>query len=82
MQGPRVTPERNPRPQFTLEQRAADILFNLTLALLFGSGMPLCYLIAAAYIGVTLLWDRLSLLGLRQPAQRYSKQLPRAIMRE
>ncbi len=44
--------------------------------------MPLCYLIAAAYIGVTLLWDRLSLLGLRQPAQRYSKQLPRAIMRE
>ncbi|PNW77912.1 hypothetical protein CHLRE_10g456600v5 [Chlamydomonas reinhardtii] len=67
-------------PQFTLEQRTADILFNLTLALMFGSGMPLCYLICAVYLFTTFWWDRLSLLSLHQPTQRYSRVLPYVIM--
>ncbi|KAG2433251.1 hypothetical protein HXX76_008319 [Chlamydomonas incerta] len=67
-------------PQFTLEQRTADILFNLTLALLFGSGMPLCYLICAVYLLVLFWWDRMSLLSLHQPTQRYSRVLPYVIM--
>ncbi len=56
------------------------MLFNLTLALLFGSGMPLCYLIVSVYLMVAFWWDRLNLLSWHQPAQRYSKRLPRAIM--
>ncbi|GIL52929.1 hypothetical protein Vafri_8662 [Volvox africanus] len=66
--------------QFTLEERISDVLFNLTLALLFGSGMPLCYLIAAVYVLVAIWWDRLNLLAWRQPAQRYHTNLPIAIM--
>ncbi|KAG2449462.1 hypothetical protein HYH02_005607 [Chlamydomonas schloesseri] len=67
-------------PQFTLEQRTADILFNLTLALMFGSGMPLCYLICAVYLFTTFWWDRVSLLSLDQPSQRYSRVLPYVIL--
>ncbi|GLC33556.1 hypothetical protein PLESTM_000084200 [Pleodorina starrii] len=66
--------------QFTLESRISDVLFNVTLALLFGSGMPLCYLIAAAYLLAVFWWDRAALLSRSQPAQRYNKQLPRAII--
>ncbi|GLI59906.1 hypothetical protein VaNZ11_001948, partial [Volvox africanus] len=68
------------KSQFTLEERISDVLFNLTLALLFGSGMPLCYLIAAVYVLVAIWWDRLNLLAWRQPAQRYHPNLPLAIM--
>ncbi|GIL83282.1 hypothetical protein Vretifemale_12125, partial [Volvox reticuliferus] len=66
--------------QFTLEERISDVLFNLTLAFLFGSGMPLCYLIVAVYVLVAIWWDRLNLLAWRQPAQRYQTDLPIAIM--
>ncbi|GIL52923.1 hypothetical protein Vafri_8662 [Volvox africanus] len=66
--------------KFTLEERISDVLFNLTLALLFGSGMPFCYLIAAVYVLVAIWWDRLNLLAWRQPAQRYHTNLPIAIM--
>ncbi|EFJ47418.1 hypothetical protein VOLCADRAFT_105141 [Volvox carteri f. nagariensis] len=66
--------------QFTLEERISETLFNVSLALLFGSGMPLCYLIAAVYLIVTLWWDRVNLLTWHQPAQRYQKHLPRVIV--
>ncbi|KAG2490975.1 hypothetical protein HYH03_010649 [Edaphochlamys debaryana] len=67
-------------PPFTLEQRVADLLFNVTLALLFGSGMPLVYLICAVYVFVTHMWDRVALLAIHQPAQRYSPRLVRFVM--
>ncbi|KAG2433250.1 hypothetical protein HXX76_008318 [Chlamydomonas incerta] len=67
-------------PAFTLEQRSSDILFNLTLALLFGSGMPLCYLICAVYLLVLYWWDRANIAHFRQPSQRYSAALPRLML--
>ena len=78
---PLTPPPRPPLEQFTLEQRTADILFNLTLALMFGSAMPLCYLVCAAYLLAALLWDRLNLCKLLQPAQRYAEQMPALILR-
>lgn len=38
---------------FTMEQRAADAMLNISLALLFGSGMPLVYLFAMLQVGVS-----------------------------
>ncbi|KXZ54617.1 hypothetical protein GPECTOR_4g682 [Gonium pectorale] len=67
-------------PQFTLEARTADAAFTLTLAALFGSGMPLCYLLAGAALAAELAWGRTCLLSMRQPAQRYRKHLPRFLL--
>lgn len=69
------------RPEFTLEQRTADVLLNLTLALVFGSGMPICYLLAAAYFLVAYYVDRWALTRVCH-ATRYSTAMPKLVMGE
>ncbi|PNH10237.1 hypothetical protein TSOC_003037 [Tetrabaena socialis] len=68
------------RPRFTLEQRTADLLLNAALALLFGSGMPLLYLVFLLYLFVAELADRWALTRLCGNAPRYNKGLSRLVM--
>eukprot|EP00198_Chlamydomonas_reinhardtii_P006097 XP_001695433.1 predicted protein [Chlamydomonas reinhardtii] len=68
------------RPRFTLEHRTADLLLNASLALLFGSGMPLLYLVFAGYLLVAELADRWALTKLCSGSPRYSKGLMRLVM--
>ncbi|KAG2447732.1 hypothetical protein HYH02_007192 [Chlamydomonas schloesseri] len=68
------------RPRFTLEHRTADLLLNASLALLFGSGMPLLYLVFAGYLLVAELADRWALTKLCAGSPRYSKGLMRLVM--
>lgn len=68
------------RPRFTLEQRTADLLLNAALALLFGSGMPLCYLVFAVYLVAADVCDRWALTRLSGVVPRYGKGLSRLVM--
>ncbi|KXZ44892.1 hypothetical protein GPECTOR_61g845 [Gonium pectorale] len=79
------------RPRFTLEQRTAgkqqgfilrgqDLLLNATLAMLFGTGMPLLYLVFFAYLMVAEAADRWALTKLTGGAPRYSKGLLRLVL--
>ncbi|MEW5306486.1 MAG: hypothetical protein WDW36_008945 [Sanguina aurantia] len=60
---------------FTMEQRAADAMLNISLALLFGSGMPLVYLFAMLQFLVQNLVDRAVLTKVCSKGTRYSSQL-------
>ncbi|GFR43532.1 hypothetical protein Agub_g4628 [Astrephomene gubernaculifera] len=68
------------RPRFTLEQRTADLLLNASLALLFGSGMPLCFLLLVVYLAVAEAADRWALTGLCGGAPRYNTGLMKLVM--
>lgn len=69
------------KPAFRLEQRTADMLLNISLAMLFGSGMPVCYLLTAIYLMVAYVCDRWALTKVCQ-ATRYSAAMPRLVMGE
>ncbi|GIM10369.1 hypothetical protein Vretimale_14115 [Volvox reticuliferus] len=68
------------RPRFTLAQRIADLLLNVSLALLFGSGMPLLYLVLAVYVMASELADRWALTRLCRGAPRYNTGLMKLVM--
>ncbi|GLI61617.1 hypothetical protein VaNZ11_004035 [Volvox africanus] len=68
------------RPRFTLAQRIADLLLNVSLALLFGSGMPLLYLVLALYVIAAELADRWALTRLCRGAPRYNTGLMKVVM--
>ncbi|KAG2492376.1 hypothetical protein HYH03_009324 [Edaphochlamys debaryana] len=68
------------RPVFTLEQRTADLLLNACLALMFGSGMPLLYLVLFVYLLVAELADRWALTKLCAGSPRYGKGLMKLVM--
>jgi hypothetical protein len=55
---------------------------QVTVALMFGSGMPLCYLIAVCIFLFTAAVERYALIRLCGIANRYSRQLPDAIIGE
>ncbi|MEW5297145.1 MAG: hypothetical protein WDW36_000372 [Sanguina aurantia] len=67
-------------PRFTLEQRVADAMLNTSLALLFGTGMPIVYLILFVTLLVTDLVDRFFLLRENWKALRYNGELPTLVI--
>ncbi|MEW5314470.1 MAG: hypothetical protein WDW38_005967 [Sanguina aurantia] len=67
-------------PRFTLEQRVADAMLNISLALLFGTGMPIVYLILFVMLLVTDLVDRFFLLRENWKALRYNGELPTLVI--
>lgn len=69
-------------PRFTLEQRVADAMLNVSLALLFGTGMPIMYLILCVMLLVTDFVDRFFLLRANWKALRYNGQLPALMIGE
>jgi hypothetical protein len=56
------------------------VVMQVTVALMFGSGMPLCYIIAVGIFLFTILVERYALIKLCGIANRYSRQLPDAII--
>ncbi|GLC71210.1 hypothetical protein PLESTF_001090500 [Pleodorina starrii] len=68
------------KPRFTLAQRVADLLLNVSLAMLFGSGMPLLYLVLAVYLLVAELADRWAITKLCCSAPRYNTGLTQLVM--
>lgn len=62
------------RPELSLAQRVADAMVSASVALMFGSGIPLLYPIALGVFVTTLVVDRL--MRLCTVTYRYHKRLP------
>ena len=69
-------------PSFDLASHVSDIMLNMTVALVFGSGMPLCYIIVLIMLQLQYWLDRVAITRLCIMATRYSKQLPKLIIRK
>lgn len=63
-------------PEFALAQRVADLMLVCCVALMFGSGMPFCYLIAFVVLLATAATDRCAALRVCAVTSRYAHQLP------
>lgn len=66
-------------PQFLLQQRIADVMLNVSVALLFCSGMPLCAAVVILVFGVASVMDRWAITHL-MTVTRYGSALPRLIL--
>ncbi|KAF5841831.1 hypothetical protein DUNSADRAFT_10894 [Dunaliella salina] len=64
---------------FFLQQRVADVLLNISVALLFCSGMPLCAATVVLVFGVATIMDRWAITNLMS-VTRYGSELPRLIL--
>eukprot|EP00798_Chlamydomonas_sp_ICE-L_P025857 gene25857-11529_t len=63
------------RPSFDLQNRVADAMLNLTIAMVFASGMPLCYPIAMVIFLVKGLVERYTLTRVCRTSSRYGTEL-------
>ncbi|KAL6752998.1 hypothetical protein V8C86DRAFT_2738175 [Haematococcus lacustris] len=68
------------RPEFSLQERVADAMLNITLALLFGSGMPIAYALVLLILISTSLFERYALTKMCSVTARYGKRLPALIL--
>ncbi|GAX81119.1 hypothetical protein CEUSTIGMA_g8553.t1 [Chlamydomonas eustigma] len=68
------------RPEFNLQQRVADILLNVTIAFIFGSGIPLIYVAALLGLLLQICVDRYAIVKACTVACRYSQLLPHLII--
>lgn len=66
-------------PDFLLQQRVADVMLNVSVALLFCSGMPLCAGVVVVVFCVASLMDRFAVTSVMH-VTRYDAQLPRLIL--
>ncbi|KAF5840292.1 hypothetical protein DUNSADRAFT_17261 [Dunaliella salina] len=66
-------------PKFLLQQRVADVMLNVSVALMFCSGMPLCAAVVCIVFSVALLMDRYAMTKL-MAINTYGPQLPRLII--
>jgi len=66
-------------PQFLLQQRVADLMLNVSVAMLFYSGMPLCAAVVILVFAITNLVDRWAVVSL-MTVTRYGSQLPSLIL--
>mmetsp|Transcript_8781 Transcript_8781/g.23606 ORF Transcript_8781/g.23606 Transcript_8781/m.23606 type:complete len:1501 (+) Transcript_8781:117-4619(+) len=66
-------------PKFLLQQRVADVMLNVSVALMFCSGMPLCAAVVCVVFSVALLMDRYAITNL-MAVNTYGPQLPRLII--
>jgi hypothetical protein len=69
-------------PEFALAQRVADLMLVCCVALMFGSGMPFCYLIALVVVLATAYAERWAIMRLCAVSSRYAHQLPGLVIGE